>query len=91
MIATASYGLTLLETDFKSVWYIRSGTYVKQFLEARDDLFPTGGISGSVYIAYVNLAKEMGEAERLSRVSRLQSVNLYFTCNTVALYRHSTT
>jgi hypothetical protein len=58
----------MLETDFKSIWYIREGTYVRDFLESKDELFPTAGISGAVYIANVDLATEMDKVVMLSEV-----------------------
>ena len=32
-------GATRLETDFHTMWYVRDGTYVKDFLVSRERLF----------------------------------------------------
>ena len=39
MISLGILGTTQLETDFNTMWYVRDGTYVKDFWVSRERLF----------------------------------------------------
>ena len=39
MLTLGLYGATQLETDVQAMWYVRDGTYMKDFLVSRERLF----------------------------------------------------
>ena len=49
MISLGTLGAIQLETDFHTMWYVRDGTYVKDFLVSRECLFGHP-VEGKVYI-----------------------------------------
>ncbi len=68
LLAFGVWGLTQLETRFDFKWFINEGTYVRDFLDKKDEYFPSTGIKGTVYIADVpkfnekmSTVKRMGE------------------------------
>jgi len=53
LASLGGYGLSLLQTEFKFEWFIDEGTYLRDFFEVTSERFPSGGISGEIWVAEV--------------------------------------
>ena len=65
MISLGILGASRLETDFHTMWYVRDGTYVKDFLLSRERLFGHP-VEGKVYIYGADFPAVMGVVDDLT-------------------------
>ena len=54
LLAGGIYGVVEIPTEFDDTAWINEGNYVRDYLDIYADLFPSGGIGGSVYITEVD-------------------------------------
>ncbi len=69
-----------MEAEFDQNIFIPTGTYLREFMETQDELFPSGGMWGSMYIVDIpdvykkmNYAKELGD--ELSKQNTLDDIS----------------
>ncbi len=69
MLGLTIWGTIQLEPEFKYIWYVREGTYVREFMEARETHFPSAsGTVGEVYIGNVDYPANMAAIKDLIQV-----------------------
>jgi hypothetical protein len=82
MLGGTIYGALQLETDFKYIWYVKEGTYVREFLELRESHFPkASSTSGNVYIGSSDFAANMGNVKDIIEVTEIGGSGLHYNCN----------
>ena len=66
LAAVSAYGVSQLETNFDFVDWFPPDTSVVKYLKAQKEHFPSGGISGKVYIADLpNVEEKLEKIERM--------------------------
>ncbi len=62
------YFVLQLEAEFDQNLFVNPGTYLRDYLEYRDEYFPSSGMRGSVYVVDVaDVYKKMDIAKNLVR------------------------
>ncbi len=57
LLAVNIYGVVLLEQDFDEDWFIPSGTYAYDYLQARSKYYPEDGIPAVMYTGNTHSSK----------------------------------
>ncbi|CAG0919583.1 unnamed protein product [Notodromas monacha] len=61
------YGFTQLEQKFDPIWFVPESSLARQFSNAADEQFPSGGQVGSVYFTSLNYFQDIPKIERIQR------------------------
>ena len=55
LLGVSIWGVTQLEAEFDENLFVNPDTYLRNFLEEKDDKFPSNGMVGSVYVVGVEV------------------------------------